>query len=120
VGYKLYREVRDFAPAKWTASMRLVALMIADAAKEESRIAIIARPLLRARTGLRENGLRDALYHLAKDGYEFRIPRGKDKRGQPVYAARGYETDYQVPDMVSAGMASITAAGDGVPVEKPP
>jgi hypothetical protein len=34
VGYKLYREVRDFAPAKWTASMRLVALMIMEYSAE--------------------------------------------------------------------------------------
>lgn len=120
VGYRLYREVRDFAPATWDTGMLVTALMIADAANDKTRIAIITQPLLCARTRLGITGFRSALHRLSKDGYEFRIARGKDRNGRPVYTGRGYEVDYQVPDMTAIGMASMTAAGDGQPVDKPP
>ncbi len=120
MGFKLYREVRDFAPAGWDAGMLVTALMIADAANETTRIAVISQPLLCARTRLKLTGLRSALRRLDEAEYEFRLPRGKDKNGNPVYTGRGYEVDYRVPDMVRAGMASITGTADGKPVDKPP
>jgi hypothetical protein len=108
VGYKLYREVRDFAPADWTVSERLVAWVIADDARDETRQSFIESALLCARTGLSERGLRGALQRLSERGYEFRVSHGKGSDGREVYAARNHPPDYQVPliaEIRVAGMA---------------
>ena len=103
VGYKLYREVRDFAPNDWTHAELVVALMIADDANEDTRRSWIANPLLCQRARVTERGLRGALQRLGAAGYEFRVAHGYDKNGNPVYAARGHAVDYAVPDMIKGG-----------------
>jgi hypothetical protein len=105
VGYKLYREVRDFAPADWTAAERVVAWVIADDAHDKSRISFMKLALLCHRTGLSPRGIRDALQRLRERGYEFRRSFGYDKNGNPVYAARGHEVEYEVPCIVSISAA---------------
>jgi hypothetical protein len=112
VGYKLYREVRDFAPASWTPAERAVAWVIADHAGEATRISLIELPLLCHRTGLSPRGIRAALQGLREHGYEFRRPFGNDRNGNPVYAARSHRPEYQVPCMVNIGIASMTPEGD--------
>lgn len=120
VGYKLYREVRDFAPADWDTGMRAVAWTIADDARETTRISLISRALLCHRTGLKPDGVQDVLRRLARSGYEFRVARAKGSDGRPVYAAKGCTAEYKVPDMTRIGMASIAPARHGQPVDKPP
>jgi hypothetical protein len=100
VGYRLYREVRDSAPAEWTASERLVAWALADDANDETRRSWIKIPELMKRTGFRsERGLRMVLQKLADSGYEFRMVLTRDKQGRPVFAVKGRSLDFQVPRM---------------------
>lgn len=110
MGYKLYREIRDRAPADWTSGERLVALMIADDANDESRLSWIKVPALTARTGLSERGIRMALQKLGQRGYEFRIPYKEGSDGRMVFAARGHSLDYYVPEL--PGRRNHSAAFD--------
>jgi hypothetical protein len=103
VGFKLYREVRDFAPADWSQSEFVVALMIADDASDTTRRSWIPLPLLCARTRLTERGLRAALHRLAAGGHEFRVSHGYGRDGRPVFAAKGHAVDYLIPDMLKGG-----------------
>jgi hypothetical protein len=110
MGYRLYREIRDRAPAQWTAGERLVALMIADHADDNTRKAI-RLPVagyrrerdgrwvdgLTDRTGLSAAGVSKALQRLAARGFEFRIPISVGKDGRPVFAAKGHALDFAVP-----------------------
>lgn len=117
VGYELYREVRDLAPGDWTPAERVTALMIADAARVKTRIALIPNALLCQRTGLSPTGLRGALQRLEKRGYEFRIAKGKGRDGRKVYAVNSHETEYCVP-FLHRPSGDTRASPD--PVDKPP
>jgi hypothetical protein len=117
VGYKLYREVRDFAPADWTAVERLVAWVIADDARDETRRSFIESELIAIRTGLSARGIRAALQRLSERGYEFRVSHGKGSDGREVYAARNHPPDYQVPLIAEIRTAGMTL---GTPVDNRP
>lgn len=110
MGFQLYREVRDFAPADLSQAELTVALMIADDANENSRRSWIPLPLLCQRTRLSPTGLRGALQRLAARGLEFRVIHGYGKDGRPVFAAKGHTVDYEVPDLLK---------GDAVTSPKP-
>lgn len=112
VGYRLYREVLDFAPADLSSGELIVALVIADDARDQNRVSWITLPLLCARTRLKPSSVRAALSKLASRGYEFRVPHGYGKDGRPVFAARGHAVDYVVPDMTIAAtpLAPISQA----------
>ena len=99
VGYKLYRQIRDFAPQDWTSGELVVALMIADSANERTRLAYITPDDLakQCRMGLR--GVRKNLGKLADKGFEFRVKQAKDGSGNAVYAVAGNGVEYQVPDV---------------------
>jgi hypothetical protein len=100
VGYKLTREIRDFAPPDLTSGELVVALMIADDANDRSRRSWIPLPLLCARARLKPSSVRAALSKLAARGYEFRVIHGYGKDGRPMFAVRGHTTDFVVPDML--------------------
>lgn len=100
MGYKLYREIRDRAPADWTHAERLVAWVIADDANDETRRSWIKLPELMERTGIKsQSGVRQALQKLADRGYEFRMPFTRGRDGRLVFAARGHSLDYLMPPM---------------------
>ncbi len=128
VGYKLRREIRDLLPGSCTPAERLVALEIADTAKEESRIALVSRSVLCARTGLTESGLKTALQRLLSRGLEFRRPHGNGKDGRPGYTMRGAEIEYRVPSLNEFAATCLPWEGDalaspslnGHAVDKPP
>jgi hypothetical protein len=103
VGYRLYREIRDFAPPDWTPGELVVALMIADDAKDETRRSWIANAELCYRTRLGARAVRKHLCSLAARGFEFRVIHGYDMNGSPVFAAKGHAVDYLVPDMLKGG-----------------
>jgi len=116
MGYRLYREIRDRAPAHWTPGERLVALMIADHANDDTRKAICLPVVgyrrerdgrwvdgLTDRTGMSAAGVSKALQRLAGRGFEFRVPMSADGRtvfgkdGRTVFAAKGHALDFVVP-----------------------
>lgn len=99
VGYRLYRQIRDFAPRDWTSGELVVAFIIADSANEESRRSYLDNPELCRRSRMTEGGVRKALQRLAERGFEFRVSKGKDKHGKEIYAASGKRVEYQVPDI---------------------
>ncbi len=99
MGFLLYRMLRAGMPPEWASGMRLVALIIADDANDETRLSWIRNEQLCEETGLTPRGVRDALQALGDHDYEMRVSHGTDKRGRPVYAARGHSVDYRVPIM---------------------
>jgi hypothetical protein len=113
VGYQLYREILDYAPAAWSSGERLVALVIADDAGELTRRSWIANTLLCQRAGLSQTGVRSALQKLAGRGYEMRVSHGEDALGRPVYAVTGHAVDYLVPP-VSALLGDTGASPSSV------
>ena len=107
MGYELYREVRDGAPTDWTLAERLVALLIADNANDQTRrswIPVAGRQRkgrwvdgLTEQSGLTRAGVSKALQRLSARGFEFRIPISQGKDGRPVFAVRGHSLDFLVP-----------------------
>ena len=118
VGYKLYREIRDFAPSDLTSGELAVALMIADDANDRSRRSWLPLPLLCARARLKPSSVRAALSKLAARGYEFRVIHGYGKDGRPVFAAKGHATDYVIPDMLK-GASPVAPIAPSEPVDNP-
>ncbi len=98
MGYLLYREVLAFAPADWTPAEMVVALVIADDARDETRVSTLPRAELCRRARLRPDSVRHVLQRLARSGYEFRVGHGPGRDGREVRAARGHATDFRVPD----------------------
>jgi hypothetical protein len=119
MGSELRRMIRDGAPPDWSPLMRLVAIEIADDARDPDRNSGGAdgkppwsvlpiegrwvkgrwRDGLTERTGATASGIRHTLMKLARAGYEMRQQIGKDKRGRPVYAAKGHAVRFQVPPL---------------------
>lgn len=115
VGYKLYREVRDFAPAALTSGELVVALMLADDANDATRQSWISNAELCFRSRMSPQGVRSALARLAARGYEFRVPHGVGKDGRPVFAAKGHATDYLVPDFIKGATTPAPLLVDNPP-----
>jgi hypothetical protein len=108
VGYKLYRQIRDFAPRDWTSGELVVAWVIADDANDETRRSFIPTDELCRRAHMGDRNVRKTLEKLADRGFEFRVSKGKGKDGREVYASRNNEPEYMVPDIFQA---IIRAAG---------
>ena len=120
MGYKLYRQVRDFAPQNWTSGELVVAIMISDSANDDTRRSYLDATELSRRARMSERGVRKALEKLAERGFEFRVSKGKDKNGNEIYAVAGGRAEYQVPDLfmllergaaVAYGLVDKLAAG---------
>jgi len=97
MGYRLYREVLDHAPADLTPAERLVLAVLADFARDDTREAWPGIEWLAHRCGMTARGVRNALARLATRGYDVRVVLGKDKNGRPVYSHHGRRTIYRVP-----------------------
>lgn len=110
MGIRLHNEVRDGAPADWTVAERLIALLIAEDANDQTRAGWI--PIsgrwrgddwhdgLSERSGLKPDSVRKVLQQLGQKGYEFRVPIGAGKDGRLVYAAKGHSLDFRVPEFL--------------------
>ena len=99
MGYRLRREIEYLFPPGTTPAERLVALKIAELARNTTRRAIINPvTILWDATGLGESGVRDALARLRdKRSLEFRVIIASDSGGRPVYACRGIRPQFRVP-----------------------
>lgn len=100
-----------------TAAERLVLLLVAERAKDETRRMLSFRgdrrddgtkitltELLADRAGQTPRGLNDTLQRLARRGLEVRVPIGTDSLGRIVFARKGHAIDYHLPELP----ASIT------------
>ena len=117
MGHDLYRMIRDGAPPDWTPDMRVLALMIADDARDRGQgpagdggLSWSAIPIsggydhagkwhdgLTERTGLRKHAISRALTDLARAGYEMREALGRGKDGRVVFTAPGRGMRFRVP-----------------------
>ena len=82
VGYRLYRDIRDFAPQDWTSGELVVAWVIADDASDASRRSLIPGPELCRRARMSAEVVRKALAKLAARGSELRVIHGTGKGGR--------------------------------------
>lgn len=99
MGYRLYREVLDRAPADLTSGERLVLAVIADYANDTTREAHPGIDALVHRCGLTKHGIGKALQRLAARKIEIRVPLGTDKRGRLVFAHEGAKSRYSIPHL---------------------
>ena len=92
-----------------TMAERMVLLVIAERAHEKTREMwrhrIDDRSLyerIRAAAGLSDRGLSAALKRLRERGLEVCVPIGTDRRGRPLYAARGRSMRFRLPPLPAA------------------
>lgn len=97
MGVRLIAEVLDHAPAELTPTERLVLLVVAYSARDDTRQAWPGMDVLTRRTGLTASGVKQALQRMAGKGVDLRVPLATGVAGQPVYAARGRRCVYMVP-----------------------
>lgn len=111
---KLVSEVLEFVRAtELKPTERMLLLVIAERASEHDRIddrgrAVPARTCWPSREylcevlGLSDDGLRKSLQRLAAAGLEVRVPVAETKQGRPIYALRGHQSTYRLPELVSS------------------
>lgn len=99
MGYRLYREVLDRAPASLSSGDRLVFAVIADYCNDTTREGQPGMADVTRRAGLSSSGVGKALARLAAKGIEIRVPIGRDTRGRLVFAFEGEATRYRIPEL---------------------
>lgn len=97
MGIRLITEVLDNAPAELTTSERLLLVVLAESARDETRRCWPGMEMLVQRTGLSGRGVQKTLERLTARGYEVRVAAGTDKNGRPTFAHSGHATVYQLP-----------------------
>lgn len=101
-----------------TAIERLVLLAVAQRANGDTReawqsLAPGRRWVLAEIVGVKESGLRNATLRLRTRGLEVRVPLGKDKNGNAVYAVRGRQTTYRLPVLTIEGATPVAPYDPG-------
>lgn len=97
MGMRLFNEMLRDAPADLTTAERLVLLVLAANARDETRECWPGTDWLTHVTGISDSGVRYAIGRLAARGYEVRVPISKTKAGKPIFAVRGRRTTYRLP-----------------------
>lgn len=97
MGYRLFREVLDHAPADLTMAERFVLAAIADAANDDTRKGWPTVELIAHRTGSTVDGVHKVIQRLRRRGYDIRVALKIGADGRKVYSWRGRSTTYQVP-----------------------
>jgi hypothetical protein len=97
VSIRLVVEVLDCAPDDLTPAERLVLVVLAECANDDTREGWPGMDKISRRTGLQPDSVRRVFQRLAKRGLEVRVPIGKDKRGRLVFAHEGAKTTYRIP-----------------------
>lgn len=113
VGIRLIVEVLDRAPAELAPQERLLLVVLAEAAADETRECWPGMETLTHRVGLWARRVREVLADLGQRGYKVRVPSGVDKHGMPVFASKGHRTVYRVPTFPQRrrDLAPLKAAG---------
>lgn len=97
MSYKLVSEVLDQAPSDLGTAERLLLLVIAHHADEQTRRCWPGVDLLEEETGLKPDSLRRVFGKLAQRGLEVRVPMGKSSDGRPIYAFPHRQTVCELP-----------------------
>jgi hypothetical protein len=90
-------EVLDHAPRDLTQAELVVLVVLPEQAREETRECWPGMELICHRSRLQEDSVRKVFQRLAARGLEVRVPVGKSKSGQSVYAHHGARTLYRIP-----------------------
>jgi hypothetical protein len=90
-------EVLDHAPRELTQAELVVLVVLAEQAREDTRECWPGMELICHRSRLQEDSVRRVFQRLAARGLEVRVPVGKSKSGQPIYAHHGARTLYRIP-----------------------
>lgn len=90
-------EVLDHAPRDLTQAELVLLVVLAEQAREETRECWPGVELICHRSRLQEDSVRRVFQRLAARGLEVRVPVGKSKSGQPIYAHHGARTLYRIP-----------------------
>ncbi|WP_282703217.1 hypothetical protein [Streptomyces sp. CC219B] len=122
MGYKLRRWLADRLPAGLSSGERLVALEIADQAREDTRVAYGPKFM---ETVVRRTGLSSwkqvgkVLGKLSAAGIELRQPVTDldgapilDKAGRTLFACAGHQTTFRIPDEGECPALKLPPAGD--------
>lgn len=97
MGTRLIEEVLDHSPADLTPAERMILIVLARHANDQTRECWPSIDTIARQTGIQAGSVSKALQRLGKRGLEVRIPVGFDKRGCPVFAHKGHKTTYRVP-----------------------
>ncbi|MBD0838816.1 hypothetical protein [Streptomyces sp. TRM68416] len=127
MGYELRRWLADRLPAGLSSGERLVALEIADQAREDSRVAYGPKFM---ETVVRRTGLSSwkqvgkVLGKLSAAGIELRQPITDldgapilDKAGRTLFACAGHQTTFRIPDEGECPALKLPSVGD-LPAEE--
>ncbi|MGP4008178.1 hypothetical protein [Streptomyces sp. 4N124] len=108
MGSNLRRQLREALPPSIKGLQRAVALEIADDARYDDdwnyspekgrRSRVRLAELVRWTAAKDELSVREMLRRLSLAGWEFRLPIGKDKNGNLLYAVPGKAMTFRVPD----------------------
>ncbi|MFF7331525.1 hypothetical protein [Streptomyces sp. NPDC008150] len=108
MGSSLRRQLREALPSGIKGLQRAVALEIADDARYDDdwnyspelgrRSRVRLADLVRWTAAKDELSVREMLRRLSLAGWEFRLPIGKDKNGNLMYAVPGKAMTFRVPD----------------------
>ncbi|MGW0169505.1 hypothetical protein ACWDWT_30655 [Streptomyces sp. NPDC003343] len=108
MGSNLRRQLREALPPSIKGLQRAVALEIADDARYDDdwnynpekgrRSKVRLADLVRWTAAKDELSVREMLRRLSLAGWEFRLPIGKDKNGNLLYAVPGKAMTFRVPD----------------------
>jgi hypothetical protein len=113
MGYELRRQIRDLLPEGFlTLAERNVLLELADCANDKTRLAYPGMEELVRMTDLPQTTVSKCLQRLAGKGIELRVAVGVDKNGRPVFAARGHQTTYRIPDLTKGGPGSYLSGAE--------
>lgn len=102
MGIRLVVEVLDHAPADLTPAERLVLVVIAEQANDDTRLGYAKKlsvELISKRTGIKPKSLSELFRRLARrqPPLEVRVAVGIGKDGRPVFAHEGTRTTFCVP-----------------------
>lgn len=108
MGSSLRRQLREALPPSIKGLQRAIALEIADDARYDDdwnydpengrRSKVRLAELVRWTAAKDELSVREMLRRLSLAGWEFRLPIGKDKNGNLLYAVPGKAMTFRVPD----------------------
>lgn len=111
MGIRLVKEVLDHAPADLPASDRLMLVVLAESARDETRACFPGNDVLAQRNGVDPRSVRRTLTRLEGRGLIERDEVGTDRNGRPIYAHRGHATVYRIARL---------AVAEPVPLPVPP
>jgi hypothetical protein len=117
MGVRLIKEVMNGAPAELSTSERLLLLVLAEDANDQTRQGWPGIDLLTQRTGLKERGVRAVLARLAERGLECRVPIATDSTGRPLFATHGHRTTYVIPDLRRGHVRAAIRRHDGAALD---